>query len=203
MNMSVNEVAVKFTSIDALEQSDRGGVYCLNITPPNKRSQVIFTVAKTNGIGLDSLYIPAMTYPVELTAQVTKRQLMESSEFRKAVSMRFIRLITKEYYDQLMSEDGAYDIVRRELAAANSRPTDITEVTDAESMDAETQGVNAKYVLMAEQVNSGELTEQAAVREIKVAGNLTKDDAKYLWKKCDTHTSLRNYISQVRELNGW
>lgn len=186
-----------------LEQSDRGGVFCLNDTPANRRSQVIFTVAKTNGIGLDSIYIPAMTYPVELTAQVTKKQLLESSEFRKAVSMRYIRLISREYYDQLMSETGAVEIVQRELASSNSRPTDVTIVNELSSTDEETVGVNGKYVLMAEQLNKAEITEQAAIRDIKVSGNLSKEDAKYMWLKCPKQERVRAYIKQVRELNNW
>lgn len=197
------EVAKKFTSVDDIELTDIGGVYCLNTTPETKRSQVVFTVAKMQGTGTDNILIPVMTYPVELTTQVTKRQLLNSSEFRRAISMGYIRLITREYFNQLMSEPGAMEIVNRELNNMKRAPDTKNNQEEREHVDPH-DGVNPKYILEAEALVAGDITERALITNIKASGDLTRRDAQYLWKTCGTEYSLlRSHIKAAREQNGW
>ena len=199
-------VLTKFTDIDDIETNDIGSVYVINTTPASQRSQVSFVVAKVAGVGNDRVVVPAITLPIELTAQVTKKQLISSSEFRRAVALGFIQPITKEYYNDLMSRTpDAKRLVQDALSNIDRAPKEAKAQQVAEEEEDPHRGVSPRYVVLAEQLRAGEISERALIIDIRTNGDLTQNDARFLWKetKDSSFSALRNYLSDVRQQNNW
>lgn len=87
-----------------VENQEKGGIYVLNKTRDIERGRVVFQVPKANGVGSDAVIIPPTFIPLDLTEQVSRKQLLESSEFRKAVNSRRVELISESEYESLMKD---------------------------------------------------------------------------------------------------
>ena len=112
----------KLDLIDLEEKSIRR-VWVVNKTRGENRSRVIFSVPKTRGQGQDLIEVPNTWLPVDLTQQITKRQLMESSDFRTALNAGLLVLIDeKEAQEALQDEDAAEELAR--LKALKTRSKD-------------------------------------------------------------------------------
>lgn len=96
-------------SLRDVENQERGGVFILNKSSGIERGRIVFPVPKANGIGSDAVVIPPTFIPLDLTEQVSRKQLLESSEFRRAVNSRRIELIDAAEYERLMREQGAQE----------------------------------------------------------------------------------------------
>lgn len=107
VKMRVNSKIQKYTTLEELEKEDKGPVYVMNATTGDLQGQILINVPKKNGNGSDIARIPKTFIPVELSAQVPRSQLLEASEFRKTVSNKLIKLVTREYALLLLgSEEG-------------------------------------------------------------------------------------------------
>lgn len=112
----------KLDLIDLEEKSIRR-VWVVNKTRGENRSRVIFSVPKTRGQGQDLIEVPNTWLPVDLTQQITKRQLMESSDFRTALNAGLLVLIDeKEAQEALEDEDAVEELAR--LKALKTRSKD-------------------------------------------------------------------------------
>ena len=103
----------KFKTIDDIEQEKTGPIFVLNNTSGTNRSQIVFTVPKSNGVGLDNVEVSATFIPLNLLEQVSRRQLLSSSEFRRAVSRKYIVLLDTEYAKVLLAEEGVAEEQQR------------------------------------------------------------------------------------------
>lgn len=97
----------KQLTIRDIENQDRGGIFVLNKSRGIEKGRIVFQVPKLNGIGSDAVVIPATFIPIDLTEQVSRKQVLESSAFRRAVNSRRIELISEEEYNSLMGQPGA------------------------------------------------------------------------------------------------
>lgn len=196
----------KLVTIKDIEQQEFGGVFCMNNTPAVQRSQIVFTVSKMSGEGLDNVFIPATGFPVELTQQVTKKQLLNSSEFRRAVSQKLIVLISEEHYNEMMREDGAAEEVRVAMqqmttvidvvdGAANSGAADMK----AELADEGKHRVHPQVILVCEQLDDGDLREMEALGKLRNLGELNKRSYQHISKSTKGHSRIQNWIKRVRE----
>lgn len=91
----------KYTTISDLEKSNKGRVWAMNNL--SQAGMVLIGVPKRNGNGQDVAKIPHTFIPIDLTMQVNKAQLLDSSDFRKAVQSKLIRLVTDEYAAKILS----------------------------------------------------------------------------------------------------
>lgn len=95
-------------SMASLEaQPDSGPVYVINRTSGEKRGDVFLTVARKHGIGNDSVHIPLTWIPVDLTAVVNRRQLIEDNNFRQAITSGMLQLIHPDDAVKLYETDAA------------------------------------------------------------------------------------------------
>lgn len=141
-------------TLSELEQHDKGVVYVLNATTGDLNGQILISVPKKNGNGSDMVRVPKTFIPIDLTAQVTRSQLMESSEFRKTVTNGLVKLVTPEYATLLLSSDQGKEEKRRienEINKARTvlANTGVTDGGDAEEeeddyVDRESIGKEAK-----------------------------------------------------------
>jgi hypothetical protein len=70
-------------------------------------ADIVIGIPKLNGARSDSLLIPMTWLPICITEQIPRAQLLQSSEFRKAVNSRTIRIISEEQAQALLNQEGA------------------------------------------------------------------------------------------------
>lgn len=130
----------KFTTIAALEETERGQVWALNVSGADggESGPVIFNAPKLNGNGGDVVRVLKSFIPMDLTLQVPKNQLMNSSEFRRTVQKGLIKLCTPEYAEALLkSEDGKEEMNRitNQLSAVRVAENNSSVTEDDETFD--------------------------------------------------------------------
>lgn len=106
----------KYYTVEDLENSgNTGAVWVLNSTDygGQEGGNLIFSVPKLNGQGIDPVRVPKTFIPIDLTAQVPRGQLLASSEFRNAIRVRNIRLLNPAYAKHLLSHEDAKEEQRR------------------------------------------------------------------------------------------
>jgi hypothetical protein len=103
----VSSTIDKYTTLEQLEKEPRGPVYVINNLKGVYKGMVIVPIARRNGNGQDVVRIPPTFIPVDLTLQVSKDQLLDSSEFRRTVGKKLVVLVNPEYARRLLdTEDG-------------------------------------------------------------------------------------------------
>lgn len=125
----------KELSIQELEaQGEKGSVYVINTSPRGSRGDVLFSAPKKNGNGSDVVRITKTWIPQDLTDQVTKAQLLESSEFRKTVRKGLIKLVTADYAELILTQSDAQEEAQRiaNLRSAAQQILRSTPVTDTD-----------------------------------------------------------------------
>jgi hypothetical protein len=199
-------------TIRDIEQSEYGGVYAVNATPAANRSQITFTVNKLSGDGFDNVFIPATAVPVELTTMCTKRQLLNSSEFRRALALKLITLISESAYGVMMAEDGSHEEQRRALGEMTAgTPVELDFKTGTASAtvndekaalmedESEENRVHPQVQAIVLQLGEEELTERDALTKLRNMGELNLRSYKYISKNTKEHTMIQNWIKRVRE----
>lgn len=105
------------TLSDVLGQSDLAPIWARNnvhrAPDIGREGALIINIPKPNGTGSTVLRIERTWLPRDLTTQMSRRQLLESSEFRAAVANKYIVLITEEYARSLLRSADAEDEQRR------------------------------------------------------------------------------------------
>ncbi len=103
----VSSTIDKYTTLEQLEKEDRGPVYVINNLKGAYKGMVIVPIARRSGNGQDVVRIPPTFIPVDLTLQVSKSQLLDSTEFRRTVGKKLVVLVNPEYARRLLdTEDG-------------------------------------------------------------------------------------------------
>lgn len=126
--MAVPSTMKKFTTVAELEQSEKGSVFVLNNLKGEYKGMIVIPVARKNGNGHDVVRVPPTFIPVDLTMQVSKVQLLDSTEFRQTINKGLIRLITKEYADTIMQQPEA-QAEAQQVANNMSRARTMVEAT--------------------------------------------------------------------------
>lgn len=190
----------KSMSMRELEKSEDLSVFCLNVTEGVNRSQILFSVPSPMGTA-DTVIVPVTWIPVELTALVSKEQLMAASAFRRAISNGLIALITPEYAEYLMQDDMAKheaDRMRGEnikfrasvsevehgLASVEHGTQDVTVFDIDNGTDnvdtVQTEGGASPVVIQALENLNNDGQELAAMLTIRNIGKLSGSDRGFL-----------------------
>ena len=94
---------------DLLNQKPHEDIWVMNSTKGDRRGNVFFTVPNNTGTREDQVTVFATFVPTNLTAQVTRRQLLDSSSFRRSVTVGMLQLVTSEEAEQLLQQPGAQE----------------------------------------------------------------------------------------------
>lgn len=97
----------KYTTIEELEKSDKGPIWVLNNTRDALEGKVVVSIPKKNGNGSDVLRVARSFIPFDLTMQVGRAQILDSSDFRQTVGKKLLKLITPEYAAVLLNTEEA------------------------------------------------------------------------------------------------
>lgn len=120
--MATSDTTRRYMTIAELENSDRGPVFVLN-TATAPEGKIILGIMRKNGIGQDPVRIPKTFIPIDLTHQVPRSQLLDSSDFRRTINGGLIKLVTPEFATLILStEEGKAEKLRidNELSAVVS-----------------------------------------------------------------------------------
>lgn len=141
----MTSVNVKQMSFEELEKDpEKGPVWVFNGTQQgsdNQRRQLMLIVPSLQGNTADTIIIPRTFIPINLTEQVSKKQLVQSSDFRKAVARGLLILTDEETAKTILGRrDSIIEKERLKMEAMKSR-----ELLNANNMAvvAEGEGTSA------------------------------------------------------------
>lgn len=115
-----------------LEKSRTGEVWVLNASPAKDRTLIVLSIPKAGG-GQENIRVPVTWMPVELTAQAPKSQLLDSSDFRKAVRSGYLTLISSEDAQKMRERPGAQQELQRLAIEDRSISSDSARMTSGQN----------------------------------------------------------------------
>lgn len=190
-----------------LENSSDPRVFILNKTVKPERGQICIVIPKVNGVGEDTVIIPDTFIPVDLTEQVSKQQLIASSEFRKSLSSRRLELIEPERAEKLLSSQEARDERDRLFNLMEAHRNSVVELegyeVDTGVVDPAMEGImgesTAGMAAMGGRIDTGtnevsisqvllkleeDNDEKAAIVTLRNISGMTRKDYKFTYKNC-------------------
>lgn len=193
----------KFLTIEELEQSEKGPVWVLNNTSGSSSARILINIPKINGNGNDLVKINRTFIPMNIANQVPKRQLLESSEFRKCVNNAEISIITPEYATLLLDTPEA----REEVKNLENEAQRIKSYLTGESI-VDTDGESKKEILVSAKLQSlvadatrDDKTDIGILTDLKRYGNLTLDECKFVNQKLGKKERIKAFLKdRVAEL---
>jgi hypothetical protein len=183
----------RYTTIAELEKQPRGQVYVLNSTRGAIKGQLLINIPKQNGNGSTLIRIPDTFIPLDLTSQVTRRDLLESSEFRNTVTKGLLKLLNPVYAEALLETRDAKaelkriqnEMERARAALQNATLSDAVDREEEEEIDEEDE-VDLSTLKSAKAAKEGStrdlntpLTVSAKIKHIvssSVADDLSQED---------------------------
>jgi len=133
--VSLSSKTPRYISLQDLEDTKETSVYVINTSPKNMRGDVLFVADKPNGRSSDTVRVMLTWIPQDLTELTPRRQLLNSSEFRRTIAKGLIRLVNPAYARKVLeTEDAQVEVARLEnlRSAARASLQGIT-VTDIDS----------------------------------------------------------------------
>lgn len=109
-------------------------VWVLNKSHGKERGPVIFNCPKTNGSGVDAVYVPNTFVPINLIELITWERLVESVPFRQAVSRGLLHIIDDMEAQEILAMDGAEEELER-LRLSEARYASVSSVEGVEVPD--------------------------------------------------------------------
>lgn len=100
---------------EVLRQNDKDPIWCLNNTPmKGYPGNLLISIPKRYGNGQpDPIHLPRTWLPIDITLQVPRSQIVESSEFLRAVQSETIIVVSSDYAQYLMNKEGAREEMQR------------------------------------------------------------------------------------------
>jgi hypothetical protein len=106
-SVAVRSTEKKEITLRELENLETSAVYVINSSPRSHRGEIIFSVPRPNGVGEDVIRVPKTWIPVDLSDQVEKKNLMQSSRFRLNVSKKLLTLIHPDVAERVLEGEDA------------------------------------------------------------------------------------------------
>lgn len=93
-----------------IEESTSRRIFVTNVSEKitgGEKAEVLFAVQRPNSNQTDTVTVPATWLPIDLCTMVSRNQLLDSSDFRRALQRGVLRLMTEESADMLLARDSA------------------------------------------------------------------------------------------------
>lgn len=192
-----------YTISNLEQQPDHGPVYVINSTSGNKRGDVLLTVARTHGVGTDSVHIPMTWIPVDITSVVNRSQLIRDNNFRQAITGGMLRLVHPDDAQKLFETDPAAQAEFKRVApyllrGGMANEDDVQLDDGAIELNREEQDEHDRQV--AQDVNEGteSYPAEAAVRQFLADVKSAFDNGE---PSSDEVTSFCNRLRNFGELS--
>lgn len=137
---------LNISELDAQGTKNNKPIWGINTAPSSDiqhEGEILLQISSPNSATPDLLRVPQTWLPIELTRDITRRRLLESSEFRRAVSSELIGLISEEQARMMLNQSGAVEEqkrlveLRKQVRAAGSART----IADGKAEIARADGV--------------------------------------------------------------
>lgn len=146
---------LKKLSIASLQTLNDPHVFVINKTTGHEKGQVLITVSKINGQGNDTVIVPNTFIPVPLSEQVSKTQLLASSDFRSAVNRGSLQIVDTDGAEKILETRAA----QRELARIRKQQESFRQnVVDLDEVYADIEDTTKGMRDMIGELEGGEKT---------------------------------------------
>lgn len=195
----------RLTIDEIMKQDQNAPIWCINNTPQTMNSRagdLIIMVPKTHGNGTpDKVLIPRTWLPYNLIHQVPRNQLLQSTEFLRALNEGLIIAISPEYAQYLETKEGASEERARlsqyqeRIRAAVSHTFTEDESNKKDSDDEEEEaGFDPVFVMHVNQWNT---LQDIEVLNILRASKYTRKQYQYILKSLTNHPKTAAAIQKV------
>jgi hypothetical protein len=189
-----------------IEKASVRRIWAINKTPAKSRRQLIFTVQKNSGSGVDVVFIPSTWIPIDLTGQIPKKTLLASSDFRKAIANGVIEILTEAEAAVLNKKEGATqekERVSTQLMNSNAIvQRDIVE-EDGEDDTRDELESSAKVVQFVEDMKISD--EISSLNNLRSMGELEMQELRFVRQASKDlgYTKIRKYCNlEIKRLKG-
>lgn len=208
------KTTVRTMSLADIQRDDNPNVYVLNKSKGPEKGQIIVSVSKENGSGEDLLIIPRTYIPVEITAQISKEQLIRSTEFRKALNTRQLVIINPDDAQAILNTKEAQIEAERIYQSSQANRNTVIDLGAVETTEVDgvfggmTQNTaqgeditfNQARILQIFNVLHEDNNQESAIASILNMDNVTRDDLKFIYKRCDRKfKKVRAWAKERRE----
>lgn len=184
----------RLTLDDLLQQGPHDPVWCINNTPQTmsaRAGDLVIMVPKIHGNGTpDKVLIPRTWLPYNLIRQVPRAQLLQSTEFLRALNEGLIIAVSSDYARYLESKEGAaeeherlkqyQDRIRNAVSHAFTEDESSKKENDAD----EEQGFDPVFIMHVNQWNT---MQDIEVLNILRASKYTRKQYQYILKSLTNH----------------
>ena len=184
-----------FLSVSDLSRLDEhDDVWALNNTKGEYRGNVFFTVPSlNNGLREDQVLVSCTFAPVNLTEQVTRKQLLDSSSFRRAVASQTLHIISAADAQELLKDTAIraeYDRVVQERVGSHTLESTTALGREEPQKDvSELNGVGAHVIQFVALLETA--TDTEAVVSCRNLGELSKEE----WQHIHTGATNNGFVS--------
>jgi hypothetical protein len=105
-------MAIEGISLSELDENERGPLWVLNNASNTKRKlrgNVHISIPALSGKGEDGLTIEHTWLPIDAAEFIPRPRLLQSTQFRRAVSQGLVKVISRDDAERLLMQDGAYE----------------------------------------------------------------------------------------------
>lgn len=160
-------------------------IYVVNATKDAQRSNLVITIPNESGSRDEILTVLATWLPLCATDYVRKELLLRASNFRRAVAIGRLEIISKESAEELLSQPGAIEEdarVKELMADSMSIGTSMKEdSSQVEVLNHETSNIRPSIVQLTDLLPT--VTEIEAINTLRSSGAvLTKDEKELIIK---------------------
>lgn len=200
----------RLTIDELLTQKDTDPVWCINNTPramTSRAGDLILMVPKIHGNGTpDKVLIPRTWLPYNLIRQVPRQQLLQATEFLRALDSGILIAVSAEYAAYLASKEGAAeererlnqyaDRIRNAVAHTVTEDEDSRKKLELESDD----GYDPVFVMHVNQWNTMQDIEVLnALRAAKYTRKQYQYIAQHLKNHPKTLTAIQKVLNRVKK----
>lgn len=193
-----------------LESSKENTVYVKNKTTGSEKGQIIFSVPRKNGDGVVAVWVPNTWIPFPLSEQCSKSQLLDSSDFRKAINSRRLEIMDSKEAEEILSTKAAQkelDKIFKEQENFRNNVMDLDQI--ATEVEDTTGGMTDAFNEIKGEKSLEELVkpsilqltvdleetgdEDSAISTLRNIEDLNTKDFRYVYKTCKKYKEISAY----------
>ncbi len=199
--MATKSVGKKYLTIQDLEGNEKGPVWVLNnFNEGGEKAKIVIGIPRSNGNGVDIVRVAKTFIPINVSNQVSRAQLLQSSEFRKAIDNKSLLLVDPEYASVILStEEGKEESNRIE------NDNNVNKALLEGNAVVETSEDKPRVSTKLENLCLNALESKDNDSKVKAAlmnyGNLTLDECRFVRAKFKSSTVIEQFLKErVRQL---
>lgn len=152
-------------------------------TAVGSAGEIHIGIPKLSGSRIDNLSIPQTWLPIRLTDQIPRAQLLGATEFRTPVNSGLITLVTPEYAESILAQDGAEEERQRltEYKRAVNDALRAQRLTDeVTELEEEASQFTQQFTMFAESLSVKSDTD--ALNAIRTRAKFTRAEIAHIIK---------------------